>query len=195
MSSYGTSSLFDAVGQRKYLNAKERLSFIRAAGEFSDHIEALCLLLCFTGCRLSEALAVQRRHVLAQQGCVVLQTLKKRRSDVFRMMPIPTILQRKLLDLSSDVDGDVIFPWHRTTAWEKVRLVMNKAEISGPQACPRGARHGFGVAAITAGVPLTLIQRWLAHSRLETTSIYLEITGPEERLYASGLWQCVEVKE
>lgn len=49
-------------------------------------------------------------------------------------------------------------------------------------------RHGFGVAAVSAGVPVTLVQRWLGHSRLETTSIYLAITGPEERAYARKLW-------
>ena len=31
---------------------------------------------------------------------------------------------------------------------------MRTAGIEGPQACPRGLRHSFGVAAVTAGVPL-----------------------------------------
>ena len=30
---------------------------------------------------------------------------------------------------------------------------MRDAGIDGPQACPRGLRHSFGVAAVTAGVP------------------------------------------
>ncbi|MEA3152395.1 MAG: integrase/recombinase XerD, partial [Gammaproteobacteria bacterium] len=27
-------------------------------------------------------------------------------------------------------------------------------------------RHGFGVAAVTAGVPLNLVQKWLGHAQL-----------------------------
>lgn len=31
----------------------------------------------------------------------------------------------------------------------------------GPQARPKGFRHGFGVHAIRSGIPITLVQRWL----------------------------------
>ena len=34
---------------------------------------------------------------------------------------------------------------------------MRGAGVEGPQACPRGLRHSFGVAAVTAGVPLPTI--------------------------------------
>ena len=33
---------------------------------------------------------------------------------------------------------------------------MRSAGIEGPHACPRGLRHSFDVAAVTAGVPLAL---------------------------------------
>jgi site-specific recombinase XerD len=42
-------------------------------------------------------------------------------------------------------------------------------------------RHGFGVSAVQAGIPVTLLQRWLGHARLETTAIYANVSGPEER--------------
>ena len=34
---------------------------------------------------------------------------------------------------------------------------MRMARIEGPQACPKGLRHGFGIAVVTAGVPLPTI--------------------------------------
>ena len=105
------------------------------------------------------------------------------------MMPLPGETIDKLLACQPAVETGRFFDWHRSTAWEKISAVMRKACISGPQACPRGVRHGFGVAAVSAGVPITLVQRWLGHSRLETTSIYLAITGPEERAYAAKLWR------
>lgn len=182
------TSLFDAGGRRKYLNADERDRFILAASTFNPKIEALCLLLHFTGCRISEALALKPAHLDAGEAVVILQTLKQRRHGVFRMMPIPGPVMDKLSACSTDIHAP-LFGWHRTTAWEKITAVMRKAEISGPQATPRGTRHGFGVAAVSAGVPITLVQRWLGHARLETTSIYLAVTGPEERHYAAKLWR------
>ncbi len=192
-----TASLFDAGGRRKYLTADERDRFINAASCYSPQIDALCTLLHVTGCRISEALALRPVHIDAKEGVVILQTLKQRRRGVFRMMPLPPELAERMTGLSADKEVP-LFPWHRTTAWEKVTAVMTRAEISGPQACPRGIRHGFGVAAVAAGVPVTLVQRWLGHSRLETTSIYLAVTGPEERRYAERLWHAkkpITIKE
>ncbi|MEM0989031.1 MAG: site-specific integrase [Pseudomonadota bacterium] len=182
------ASLFDAHGRRKYLNADERERFIAAAATFSPQIYALCLLLHCTGCRISEALAVRPVHLDPAEDVVILQTLKQRRRGVFRMMPLPGLVMDLLYSFAA-IDSAPLIPMHRTTAWEKVTAVMAKAGISGPQACPRGTRHGFGVAAVAAGVPITLLQRWLGHARLETTAIYLAVTGPEERAYAAKLWR------
>ena len=33
--------------------------------------------------------------------------------------------------------------------------VMKAAKIGGPHATPKGLRHGFGIKAVTCGVPLT----------------------------------------
>jgi len=38
-----------------------------------------------------------------------------------------------------------------------------------------------------AGVPLNLIQRWMGHSRIETTAIYANAVGDEERALAKRM--------
>lgn len=70
-----------------------------------------------------------------------------------------------------------------------IKHVMILASISGPRACPRGLRHGFGVGGAQAGIPVTLLQRWLGHARLTTTAIYLDAAGPEERDIAARFWE------
>jgi site-specific recombinase XerD len=65
---------------------------------------------------------------------------------------------------------------------------MKKANITGGMACPKGLRHGFGVACVAVKIPLTTIQKWLGHARLETTAIYLDVQGEEERGLARRLW-------
>ncbi|NOT70880.1 MAG: tyrosine-type recombinase/integrase [Hyphomicrobium sp.] len=62
--------------------------------------------------------------------------------------------------------------------------VLAHAGISGRGACLRGLRHSFGVGTLQAGVPITLLQRWLRHARLSTTEIYTKVIGPEEIAFA-----------
>jgi integrase/recombinase XerD len=66
--------------------------------------------------------------------------------------------------------------------------VMEQAGIAGPQATPKGLRHGFGVACIEKQIPLHLVQRWLGHAQLTTTAIYANAVGEEERGIAARLW-------
>jgi integrase/recombinase XerD len=44
------------------------------------------------------------------------------------------------------------------------------------------------VAAVQAGIPLNLVQRWLGHAQLSTTAIYAEAIGPEEQEIAARMW-------
>ena len=71
------------------------------------------------------------------------------------------------------------------TGWRRVCEVMARATVRGPQASPKGLRHGFGVAAVTAGVPLNLVQKWLGHAQLSTTAIYADAVGEEEHAIAA----------
>ncbi len=180
--------LFDHTGRRKYLSAEERARFLAAAALAAPRIEAFCLLLHFTGCRISEGLGLRAEHLDFEAGSAALQTLKQRQSGIYRSVPLPPMLFDKLRALGTAPDAP-LFPWHRATAWAKIKTVMARAGIEGPHACPRGLRHGFGVAAVTAGVPVTLVQRWLGHTKLETTAIYLSVMGREERRFASRIWR------
>ena len=65
---------------------------------------------------------------------------------------------------------------------------MRAAGIEGPQACPRGLRHGYGVAAVTAGVPLPTVAAVLGHASLETTAIYTTAIGAEARELVARVW-------
>ena len=49
----------------------------------------------------------------------------------------------------------------------------------GPAHLGQGLRHGFGVAAVSAGIPLNLVQKWLGHAQLTTTAIYADAVGEE----------------
>ena len=66
---------------------------------------------------------------------------------------------------------------------------MDKAELEGVYAMPKGLRHAFAIACLDKGLPLNMVQKWLGHSSIETTAIYANAVGKEERKLAAKLWQ------
>jgi integrase/recombinase XerD len=186
----GMTRLYDGSGQRKYLTPEERQEFLRAAENAPQAVLTFCQTLAHSGCRLSEALALTAARVDLQAGVLIFESLKKRRKGVYRAVPVPTALLETLQsvhDLGALGDGR-LWEWSRTTAWRRVREVMDAAAIRGLCASPKGVRHGFGIQAVTSAVPLNMTQKWLGHARLATTAIYTDAVGPEERRIAERMW-------
>lgn len=187
------AGLYCRTGERKYLTRDERLRFI-AASEAHERAElrTFCLTLAFTGCRISEALMLTKAMVHVEEGFIAMRCLKKRGSVVIRDIPVPCELLEKLRSVHGLDDlpaSERLWPFSRTRAWQLVKDVMARAGIKeGAQASPKGLRHGFGLHAIRNGVPLHLVQRWLGHARMETTAIYLQAMGKEEREFAARMW-------
>jgi integrase/recombinase XerD len=74
------------------------------------------------------------------------------------------------------------------TGWRAVHAVMAAAGLDGVHASPQGLRHGFGVAAVIAGIPLNQMQKWLGHAQLSTTAVYAQAVGTEEKDIARQMW-------
>jgi len=184
------TELFDQTGQRKYLTPEERQAFLLAAEAAPGTVRTFCWTLAHTGCRISEALALTADRVDVGGGVLVFETLKKRRRGVYRAVPAPPELLREIAEVHDlgPQGGARLWRWSRTTAWRRVRSVMDEAGLTGLHAVPKGLRHGFGVQAVTSSVPLNMAQKWLGHSRLATTEIYTDAVGPEERMLARRMW-------
>ncbi|MCW2363054.1 MULTISPECIES: tyrosine-type recombinase/integrase [unclassified Sphingobium] len=181
-------SVFDEYGCRKYLNRSEMSCFLDSAKTAPPSVHAFCRLLAETGCRISEALCLTLGRIDPAACVVIFESLKKRKRGIFRRVPISSGLVRLLTDIAGNDRAAPLWRWSRTTAWRHVHEHMDRTHIRGPQACPRGLRHGFAVAALGAGAPLNLVQSWLGHANIETTSIYAVAVGPEEREIVERIW-------
>ncbi|ARW18594.1 integrase [Komagataeibacter diospyri] len=150
--------LFDRDGSRKYLTVAERARFLRAAEQAPREARTLCMTLAWSGCRLSEALALTADRVDLAGGVLVFATLKKRQDGVYRAVPVPPSFL-EALDLVHGIReaqrrrghgaAARLWPWSRMTGWRAVHAVMDAAGLSGPAASPKGLRHAFGVAAVS----------------------------------------------
>lgn len=182
-------SLHTMGGRRKYLTPSERVRFIAAARGSPAAITTLCLVLVWTGCRITEALNLVHADLDRDGGIITIRCLKKRRDGVIREVPVPSNLMALLARVHGEGPLDArLWPIARVTAWRQIKDVMREAGVGATAACPKGLRHGFGVHAVRSGVPLNLLQRWLGHADIATTAIYADVMGPEEREIAARMW-------
>lgn len=188
------TSLYDVNGNRKFVTREERDRFLRAAATCLGEVRTFCGVLAYTGCHPSEALELTFERVDLKRQSLTFESLRKRKPKVFRTVPVPS----KLIEVLDQVHNvgerrgrgryRLLWPWSRAKAWRKVHEVMQMAGIEGPQAMPRGLRHGFGVIAAESDVPITFIRQWMGHASLEITAGYFSVLNHEERDCAARLW-------
>ena len=189
-------SLHSRGGGRKYLNEAERRRFVEAVESAPLDVRLFCLLLMWSGGRLSEILALTPAAIDLDGGTVVLETLKRRARGMLREVPLPADLLRELdaafglraAQLDSSRCARRLWPWSRSKAWRRLKQLMAAAGVSGSAAMPKGLRHTFGVRAFQCQVPPHLVQRWLGHASFRTTAIYGDVSGREERAFAARMW-------
>jgi len=70
---------------------------------------------------------------------------------------------------------------------------MRNAKIAEGLCKPKALRHAFAVEAGQKGIPLNIVQRWMGHARIETTAIYANAIGDEERNLARRAWSSLEL--
>ena len=128
---------------------------------------------------------------------VIFRSLKKRREDVYRAVPAPPdyidSLQRtfslRRAQKRQNAKSVRLWPWHRQHGWSLIKEIMLAADIAeGPHRTAKGLRHAYGIHAISKGVPVTAVQKWLGHAQLSTTAIYVDFVGAEASDLAARMW-------
>jgi len=190
-------SLFDSRGRRKYLLPIERRLFLQAALEIKGPTASFCAVLALTGARISEVLALTPNRIDETNGSINFETLKQRRRGIIRAIPVPPELTFFLngvhnLDRAREdpIQADErLWTWSRSTAYRRVKLVMQRASVPSFVAMPKALRHAFGVEAALEGVIITMVQKWLGHSDIRTTTVYTTVIGKEERTLAQKTYR------
>ncbi len=146
----------------------------------------LVKFLLRTGGRIDEVLQLRPCDINLQTNTVRIITLKQGKDrktglkkEVFRILPmhpdLRDIYMQYLLETGSKQDSkELLFPMKR----QVVDLYLKKIQSDiGLKIHAHKFRHTFAVKAIMDGVPLNVLQQWMGHSSVLTTSIYTQITG------------------
>ena len=193
--------IYDKRNQRLYINAPERKRFLVEANKSGLPVRAFCLTLLYTGCRLSEALELTTASIDPASDLLSFRTLKKRDRHHIREVPVPselsdilnTLKEQRLREAGADRKPLALWthkgrPLNRITGYRWIKRIMEKADIHGAQASPKGLRHGYGVYALRMGIPLNMLSKWMGHASMITTAIYGNAVGSEELEIAGRMW-------
>ena len=121
-------------------------------------------------------------------GTVTLPTLKKQTLNgklPQRVLPISQDFKNEYMSYAMAMHIDIkskdpLFPITR----KAVNKFMGKMQSElGFGIHPHKFRHTFAVTAVLSGVPLNVLQEWMAHSSIFITSVYTQITGIDTSRY------------
>lgn len=193
------NTLYDQYGHRKYLTPAERDAFLKAADESEvREVRTFCATLAYTGCWISEALALTADLIDLKDGAIVIESAKKRHKGVYRPVPVPPAIL-DMLNMVHDVRAAQkrrdrgksvrLWAWSRTKGRYVVGSIMKAAKIAGPHAHAQGSaawlRHQSGCLWCSA----EHLQQLFGHAQLATTSIYADAMGPEKRQLVERMWR------
>jgi len=147
----------------------------------ADHHKRYLLLfktMLWSGARIDEILALRPIDIHLDINTIDLITLKKKKASM-RTIPLHRDLKDAIMSYFIEFHIDVrsqekIFSMTR----QAVDLFLKRMQKQlGFRIHAHKFRHTFGVKAIFNHVPLSVLQEWLGHSSIFTTSIYTQITG------------------
>ncbi|MYC08249.1 MAG: tyrosine-type recombinase/integrase [Chloroflexi bacterium] len=173
--------LAEAVEKKlpEYLEAHEVQAIIKAAED--PRARLLIMEQWRAGLRVSEALALEVADLSLDAELPTLRERqgKGRKSRIVPVHPELGAAFQVALSFGNVSEGRII-DVHRSTAWRWVQRAHARAEQLG--AVPPGReignhtlRHSYARHLLMNGISINYLSRWLGHSSIQTTLIYLEL--------------------
>jgi integrase/recombinase XerD len=177
-------------GQGKILTPEE-LRLLFTDGLPGPRERALFGICLFTGCRVSEALALQTNDI--KSGTLTFRKSTTKGKLKTRVVDIQPGLAQLLAEYQLVKPG-ALFPGMRGISHSLTRFMADKILKS---ACKRVglegvSTHSFRRTALTmmssAGIPLRVIQEISGHNDLGTLQRYLEVSPEQKRNAVAAIW-------
>ena len=159
--------------------ADEINAIIRAAP--NPKAKLLMLEQWRAGLRVSEALDLEVRDLSLDTSTPTLR-VRSGKGGKTRLVPVHPELHSALSSALAygDISQGRIIDAHTTTAWRWVKAAVRRAEelgaiSQGKRVSTHTLRHSYARHLLMNGIPINYLSRWLGHSSIQTTLIYLEL--------------------
>ncbi len=163
----------------KYLSFQEielGLSKIDRSTQIGKRDYALILFLYASGCRISEALSIQRGDLV--DGWLRIRYAKGAKERMVPVAPLAVEAVESYLE-NSDISSPYIWLNYRGEILSRITAYKITKKYLGVS--PHVLRHSFASSLILGGADLRVVQELLGHSSLNTTQIYTHIEAKHLR--------------
>lgn len=161
----------------KYVPLTELRRLLSAPYESNLRDRLILNLMASAGLRESEVVCLKRKDILFDEDKFYVRGGK---GGVDRMIPLThRELKDQLKKYCEGLPPDTqLFDISRQGIYGLVRRYAKRANIEYA-VHPHMLRHSFAVYCLKNGVDLRTLQKLLGHKHLNTTAIYLELTGED----------------
>ncbi|MCY4581174.1 MAG: tyrosine-type recombinase/integrase [Chloroflexi bacterium] len=163
----------------EYLEPDEVNAIIRAAP--NPKAKLLMLEQWRAGLRVSEALDLEVRALSLDTATPTLR-VRSGKGGKSRLVPVHPELHGALGSALAygDISQGRMVEAHPATAWRWVQAAVKRAEelgaiAPGKRVGTHTLRHSYARHLLMNGIPINYLSRWLGHSSIQTTLIYLEL--------------------
>jgi integrase/recombinase XerD len=137
-------------------------------------------LLWHCGLRISEVCYLRLIDIDMEGRKIFIRNSKQRKDRIVYMSDTAALAVQQYLAIRPIQDPVHLFPTQHGVLHPRSlqrRLVYYRKKCGVPVTAQR-LRHTFASQMLTAGMPVTSLQRYLGHEHLDTTMIYAEVSDP-----------------
>ena len=164
----------------EYIDAHEVNALLRAAP--NPRARLLMMIEWRAGLRVSEALALEVGDLSldVEPPTIRVRQGKGRKAHIVPVHPELHSALTSALQFGNIGQEDKIVRASRSTADRWIRQAQARAQKDGAIAAGRRIsnhtlRHSYARHLLMNGIPINFLSRWLGHSSIQTTLIYLEL--------------------
>ena len=164
----------------EYIDAHEVNALLRAAP--NPRARLLMMIEWRAGLRVSEALALEVGDLSldVEPPTIRVRQGKGRKAHIVPVHPELHSTLTSALQFGNIGQEDKIVRASRSTADRWIRQAQARAQKDGAIAAGRRIsnhtlRHSYARHLLMNGIPINFLSRWLGHSSIQTTLIYLEL--------------------
>ncbi|ESZ33832.1 site-specific integrase [Mesorhizobium sp. L2C067A000] len=181
--------------RQKESNARELTlsrEWERASNLYFDHIgkpvaKHLFNFLLYTGCRIGEALTLDRKRVTPGRSVIFHHTLSKTSSTrTVPLVPQAAEAWAEVCELTNSATpfGELMPYWTFRDHWAALKAHL---KVDEDEFVPHMLRHTCATRLVIAGVPLPMVMKWLGHKSIQVTMRYTNLVPDDLDVAAKAL--------
>jgi len=159
-------------------------SITEAKTEFGSKLAvrdlACFYLLWHCGLRISEVCSLRLNDIDMDARRLFIHNSKERKDRIAYMSDAAALAVQQHLAIRPNPDAVYLFSTQHGALHPRTlqRRLVHYSRQSGVPVTAQRLRHTFASQMLTAGMPVSSLQRYLGHENLDTTMIYAEVSDP-----------------